>query len=144
MQGGEWANEYLTEPKNDWSEEISQAQHAATGDLGQAKGTADALEQTKALRDTLASSQDPKIRQSKFLQFVSKMSRGEIVLADNQVLSQGRTISLHFSMKVLYKHKAFKYSDYRAPALGSSKPLQLVQPKPEIGSPGLSDWPEGG
>jgi hypothetical protein len=32
-----------------------------------------------------AASGDPKMRSSKFLQFVSKMSRGEIILEDNQV-----------------------------------------------------------
>ena len=30
-------------------------------------------------------SSDPKIRNSKFLQFVSKMSRGELIMEDNQV-----------------------------------------------------------
>ena len=54
-------------------------------DAKQAGSSADALQQTRALRDTLAASQDPKFKQSKFLQFVSKMSRGEIILEDNQV-----------------------------------------------------------
>ena len=40
---------------------------------------------TKRLAETLAASKDPKFKNSKFLQFVSKMSRGEIILEDNQV-----------------------------------------------------------
>ena len=43
------------------------------------------MEQTRILRDALAESADPKLRNSKFLQFLSKMSRGEIILEDNQV-----------------------------------------------------------
>ena len=35
-----------------------------------------------------AASQDPKIQNSKFLQFVSKMSRGELIMEDNQVGAQ--------------------------------------------------------
>ena len=44
-----------------------------------------ALEQTKALADTLASDKDGKFANSKFLQFISKMSRGEIILEGNEV-----------------------------------------------------------
>jgi peroxin-5 len=43
------------------------------------------MEQTKKLAETLASSTDPKFQNSKFLQFVSKMSRGELILEDNAV-----------------------------------------------------------
>ena len=49
-----------------------------------------ALDQTRALAETLAKDADPKFRNSQFLQFVSKMSRGEIILEDNQVLSPAR------------------------------------------------------
>ena len=45
-----------------------------------------ALSQTRALADTLSKDADPKFRNSQFLQFVSKMSRGEIILEDNQVV----------------------------------------------------------
>jgi len=72
-------------PGAEWAAEFSQTQAANSRGAGKAAGTsAEALEQTHALRDTLASSQDPKFRKSKFLQFVSKMSRGEIILEDNQ------------------------------------------------------------
>jgi peroxin-5 len=50
-----------------------------------AGGSADTLEQTRALASTLAANKDPKFQNSKFLQFVSKMSRGELLLEDNQV-----------------------------------------------------------
>ena len=49
--------------------------------------SASALADTKRLAETLAGSNDPKMKNSKFLQFVSKMSRGEIILEGNQVCS---------------------------------------------------------
>ena len=52
---------------------------------GRVENSAKALEQTKALADTLASDKDGKFANSKFLQFVSKMSRGEILLEGNEV-----------------------------------------------------------
>ena len=91
MQGLEsqgWAEEFAQGPGADWAAEFGQTQAADSRGVGKTgTGTsADVLEQTRALRDTLQASQDPKFRKSKFLQFVSKMSRGEIVLEDNQVL----------------------------------------------------------
>lgn len=85
-----WAAEFNSQNQrvgNDkWADEFSTSQMQETGPSEkQAASRADAMQQTKALRDTLASSQDPKFQQSKFLQFVSKMSRGEIILEDNQV-----------------------------------------------------------
>lgn len=44
------------------------------------------LEHTRALQETMAANKDPKFQNSKFLQFLSKMTRGEVVLEDNQVL----------------------------------------------------------
>ncbi|KAK7860192.1 peroxisome biogenesis protein 5 [Quercus suber] len=44
-----------------------------------------AMEQTRILANTLAQNDDPKFQNSKFLQFVSKMSRGELIIDDNQV-----------------------------------------------------------
>ena len=92
----EWLAEYesirsqaardATSPTEQWADEFGTSQMQAAGPSEkQATDRADALQQTKALRDTLASSQDPKFQQSKFLQFVSKMSRGEIILEDNKV-----------------------------------------------------------
>ncbi|KAF2298220.1 hypothetical protein GH714_019495 [Hevea brasiliensis] len=44
-----------------------------------------AMEQTRMLAHTLSQNNDPKFQNSKFLQFVSKMSRGELIIDDNQV-----------------------------------------------------------
>lgn len=44
-----------------------------------------AMEQTRMLAHTLAQNTNPKFQNSKFLQFVSKMSRGELTIEDNQV-----------------------------------------------------------
>ncbi|GFP90610.1 peroxisome biogenesis protein 5 [Phtheirospermum japonicum] len=43
-----------------------------------------AMEQTRMLAHTLAQNNDPKFQNSKFLQFLSKMSRGELTVEDNQ------------------------------------------------------------
>lgn len=87
----QWASEFQShigdQPVNKWADEFDTAQMQKAPPEQQAANRADAMQQTKALRDTLASSQDPKFQQSKFLQFVSKMSRGEIILEDNQVIS---------------------------------------------------------
>jgi len=45
----------------------------------------DALRSTRALADVLAQDANPKMRNSQFLQFVSKMSRGELMFEDNKV-----------------------------------------------------------
>ncbi|PPS12952.1 hypothetical protein GOBAR_AA07689 [Gossypium barbadense] len=44
-----------------------------------------AIQQTKMLAHTLSQNGDPKFWNSKFLQFVSKMSSGELIIDDNQV-----------------------------------------------------------
>ncbi|CAN1248191.1 Peroxisome biogenesis protein 5 [Linum perenne] len=44
-----------------------------------------AMEQSRMLAQTLAQNNDPKFQNSKFLQFVSKMSRGELFFDDNQI-----------------------------------------------------------
>ncbi|EPS66664.1 peroxisomal targeting signal 1 receptor [Genlisea aurea] len=44
-----------------------------------------AMEQTRMLAHTLSQNNDPKFQNSKFLQFVSKMSRGEITIQDNEL-----------------------------------------------------------
>ena len=66
---------------NPW--QLSQAEARAGGRAEVAGG--DALAQTRALADTLASDKDGRFAQSKFLQFISKMSRGEIILEGNEV-----------------------------------------------------------
>ncbi|XP_022855908.1 peroxisome biogenesis protein 5-like [Olea europaea var. sylvestris] len=44
-----------------------------------------AMEHTRKLAHTLTQNNDPKFQNSKFHQFVSKMSRGEITIEDNQI-----------------------------------------------------------
>ncbi|KAL7610549.1 hypothetical protein Lser_V15G11880 [Lactuca serriola] len=44
-----------------------------------------AMEQTRMLAHTLAQNTNPKFQNCKFLQFVSKMSHGELTIEDNQV-----------------------------------------------------------
>lgn len=53
---------------------------------------------TGALVEKMANDPDPKIRNSKFLQFVSKMSRGELVVNGNEVCKLSffkRLLNLH-------------------------------------------------
>lgn len=69
---------------SDWADEFRTAADAGTA-LRQRADGATAMEQTRKLADTLASNSDPKFQNSKFLQFVSKMSRGELILEDNAV-----------------------------------------------------------
>lgn len=44
----------------------------------------DVLEHTRALQEAMTAERDPKFQNSKFLQFLSKMTQGDIVLEDNQ------------------------------------------------------------
>ncbi|PSC73938.1 Peroxisome biogenesis 5 [Micractinium conductrix] len=105
-----WAAEYQAgqqqgQPPGAWAEEFSAGEQqgaaaeigstgwvnefrstaAAGTDMRQRAAAGDAMQQTRQLADTLAASADPKIRNSQFLQFVSKMSRGELILEDNAV-----------------------------------------------------------
>lgn len=54
-------------------------------DLDQALHSVSALEHTKKLADNLSAETEPKFKHSKFLQFVSKMSRGETIVDGNAV-----------------------------------------------------------
>ncbi|KAF8414342.1 hypothetical protein HHK36_002343 [Tetracentron sinense] len=71
-----------------WASEFEQEQSQMTS-MGQMRGanisSIAAMEQTRMLAHTLAQNDDPKFQNSKFLQFVSKMSRGELIIDDNQV-----------------------------------------------------------
>ncbi|XP_065863047.1 peroxisome biogenesis protein 5 [Euphorbia lathyris] len=72
---------------NGWASEFEQEQRLTS--LDQMRGAnipnLAAMEQTRMLAHTLAQNNDPKFQNSKFLQFVSKMSRGELIIDDNQV-----------------------------------------------------------
>ncbi|KAL3851064.1 hypothetical protein ACJIZ3_012946 [Penstemon smallii] len=73
---------------NGWASEFEheQSQLATVHQLGAPSiSNLAAMEQTRMLAHTLAQNNDPKFQNSKFLQFVSKMSRGEITIDDNQI-----------------------------------------------------------
>lgn len=72
---------------NGWVSEFEQEQQLAVTDQMRTANIPNlaAMEQTRMLAHTLAQNNDPKFQNSKFLQFVSKMSRGELIIDDNQV-----------------------------------------------------------
>ncbi|XAR67296.1 hypothetical protein NMG60_11002000 [Bertholletia excelsa] len=88
-----WAQSFeLQHGANGWASEFEreQSQLASVNQLGGANiSNLAAMEQTRMLAHTLAQNNDPKFQNSKFLQFVSKMSRGEIIIEDNQVKPAG-------------------------------------------------------
>ncbi|KAK9269668.1 hypothetical protein L1049_001446 [Liquidambar formosana] len=84
-----WAHSFEQQHgTNGWASEFEQEQSQMTS-INQMRGTnissLAAMEQTRMLAHTLAQNDDPKFQNSKFLQFVSKMSRGELIIDDNQV-----------------------------------------------------------
>ena len=97
--GEAWAQDLATQmppsavaqaaaPSGTWGvdEFVAERQAAAPGERHAAAvvdGASSA--QTRALVQTLAANQEPKFQNSKFLQFVSKMSRGELIFEGNGV-----------------------------------------------------------
>lgn len=73
---------------NGWASEFEH-EHAQLASMDHMRGATmphlAAMEQTRMLANTLAQNNDPKFQNSKFFQFVSKMSRGEISIEDNQI-----------------------------------------------------------
>ncbi|GIL78820.1 hypothetical protein Vretimale_176 [Volvox reticuliferus] len=59
-----------------------QGQQVTRGSAGDTRAT------SAALAAVLSQASDPKMRNSKFLQFVSKMSKGELILEDNKVVER--------------------------------------------------------
>ena len=81
-----WVDEFAQQgPSTGWADEFAQSSLTTTASASQQQADGSALEQTRALAETLSKDADPKFQNSKFLQFISKMSRGEIILEDNQV-----------------------------------------------------------
>ncbi|XP_075477395.1 peroxisome biogenesis protein 5-like [Primulina tabacum] len=71
-----WASEF----------EHDQFQIASVGSTRVANSSAlDAVEKSRMLANTLAQNGDPKFQNSTFHQFLSKMSRGEMIIEDNQI-----------------------------------------------------------
>ncbi|KAL5729687.1 Peroxisomal membrane signal receptor PTS1 [Ranunculus cassubicifolius] len=81
---------------NGWASEFDQGQSQMTS-TAQIRGSnvpnVAAMEHTRMLAHTLAQNDDPKFQNSKFLQFVSKMSRGELIIDDNQLKPAGESTS---------------------------------------------------
>ncbi|GLC64505.1 hypothetical protein PLESTF_000173300 [Pleodorina starrii] len=71
----------------DFKQEQEQAEAAAAGQQV-TRGSADARSTSAALAAVLSQASNPKMRNSKFLQFVSKMSKGELILEDNKVVER--------------------------------------------------------
>ncbi|WOL12344.1 hypothetical protein Cni_G21110 [Canna indica] len=73
---------------NGWASEFEQ-EHSQLASIDQMSGAnmyqIAAMEQSRMLANTLAQNTDPKFQNSKFLQFVSKMSRGELIVDENQI-----------------------------------------------------------
>jgi len=80
---GAWVDEFQNQG-NQWVNQFQEQQNQMRPHNG-VMGNLPGMEQTRALVDTLSQNQDPKFQNSKFLQFVSKMSRGELIVEDNQV-----------------------------------------------------------
>lgn len=82
-----WADEFSQQPDNQWASEFERTQTGAAASISgmDSQTTAAARGDTKTLADLLSSDANPKMKNSKFLQFISKMSRGEIILEDNEV-----------------------------------------------------------
>nr|DAD29004.1 TPA_asm: hypothetical protein HUJ06_030472 [Nelumbo nucifera] len=81
---------------NGWASEFEQEQSQMMS-MGQMRdkniSSIAAMEQTRMLAHTLSQNDDQKFQNSKFLQFVSKMSRGELIIDDNQVKPAGPSAS---------------------------------------------------
>ncbi|KAL5577730.1 hypothetical protein UlMin_019429 [Ulmus minor] len=83
-----WAHSFEQQHgANGWASEFEQEQSQLTSmdHRGVNLASLAAMEQTRMLAHTLAQNNDPKFQNSKFLQFVSKMSRGELIIDENQV-----------------------------------------------------------
>lgn len=73
---------------NGWASEFDheQSQLAVMDQMrGGNMSTLATMQHSQMLANTLAQSNDPKFQNSKFLQFVSKMSRGELTIQDNDI-----------------------------------------------------------
>ncbi|KAJ7015489.1 hypothetical protein D5086_003990 [Populus alba] len=83
-----WAHSFEQQHgSNGWASEFEQEKLISAADqMGGANiSNFPTMEQTRMLAHTLAQNNDPKFQNSKFLQFVSKMSRSELIIDDNQV-----------------------------------------------------------
>ena len=88
---GGWAAEFTEQqPGGQWAGEFQQQQQAQAAAAQQQQQQltgvqAETAQQSAALVQTLTANPDPKFQNSQFLQFMSRMSRGEIVVEGNGV-----------------------------------------------------------
>eukprot|EP00271_Cylindrocystis_brebissonii_P003305 TRINITY_DN1411_c0_g1_i3.p1 TRINITY_DN1411_c0_g1~~TRINITY_DN1411_c0_g1_i3.p1 ORF type:complete len:809 (+),score=186.04 TRINITY_DN1411_c0_g1_i3:731-3157(+) len=87
-----WAGEFQAQQANGgaWADEFNQAWNQQSsvlvqGGMPEHLRQMEARAQSRQLADALAQDANPKMQQSKFLQFVSKMSRGELIVEDSGV-----------------------------------------------------------
>eukprot|EP00195_Chlamydomonas_chlamydogama_P007749 CAMPEP_0202890112 /NCGR_PEP_ID=MMETSP1392-20130828/620_1 /ASSEMBLY_ACC=CAM_ASM_000868 /TAXON_ID=225041 /ORGANISM="Chlamydomonas chlamydogama, Strain SAG 11-48b" /LENGTH=769 /DNA_ID=CAMNT_0049573613 /DNA_START=142 /DNA_END=2451 /DNA_ORIENTATION=- len=84
-----WAEEFAAaHPGEAWASEFTSATDTSAQARSAAATSSDAMQSTRALVDILSRDADPKMRNSKFLQFVSKMSKGELLFEDNKVVER--------------------------------------------------------
>lgn len=91
----QWADDFLTSGSgaiqnksvsDEWVDDYEKATVSAVGVAGVDKDVStSAIEHSRRLAETLAASADPKLQNSQFLKFVSKMSRGELIMEGNEV-----------------------------------------------------------
>jgi peroxin-5 len=85
-----WAEEFQQQEggaASDWVQGFTEEQEAAAGTRhgSSAATSADAQATSARLVAALTADGDPKMKNSKFLQFLSKMSKGELMFEDNKV-----------------------------------------------------------
>jgi len=88
---GAWAEEFKQQQEaggaSDWVQGFTQEQEeAAASRHGSTAAAADAKATSARLVAALTADGDPKMQNSKFLQFLSKMSKGELMFEDNKVI----------------------------------------------------------
>ncbi|KAJ0986981.1 hypothetical protein J5N97_005337 [Dioscorea zingiberensis] len=104
-----WVNSFeQIHGANGWASEFEQEQTQMTlfGQTGDYMSKMLAMEQTHMLAHTLAQNTDPKFQNSKFLQFVSKMSRGELIVDENQIKPATGSVSSGWADEFQTQHSA--------------------------------------
>ena len=91
----EWASEFAEQqtPGGAWASEFREAQDAtateAAREGGPTAAQAETAAQARGLVETLSQNADPKFQNSEFLRFMSRMSKGEIVVEGDAVKETG-------------------------------------------------------
>ncbi|KAJ4869066.1 Peroxisome biogenesis protein 5 [Raphanus sativus] len=83
-----WVNSFEQQHGvNGWATEFEQGQSQLMSNQMRSMNMQNlaAMEQTRKLAHTLSQDGNPKFQNSRFLQFVSKMSRGELIMDENEV-----------------------------------------------------------